>query len=239
MAQAGGRYDRGDEPLFEISTDKVDTEVPSPVAGHRDKILVPEGKTVAVGTELAEIDSGDGAAAARGHPCGRRRRLRRRPRSRGSRGLHRGAGPHAPSRSARGPSPGGRRGTRLRRCRTGARGRRSCRRWCGNSPPNTTWICHRSPEQAPVAASPSTMWKPPSPPAAHRLRRRRWRRTGPPTPVAPSVAVHAGPRRRDRAAHAHPQGDRRAHGRLARHLRACLDDGRGQHRAPREAPRSA
>ena len=53
-----------DEPLFEISTDKVDTEVPSPAAGTLTKILVPEGQTVAVGTDLATIESGDGAAAA-------------------------------------------------------------------------------------------------------------------------------------------------------------------------------
>jgi 2-oxoglutarate dehydrogenase E2 component (dihydrolipoamide succinyltransferase) len=50
-----------DEPLFEISTDKVDTEVPSSAAGTLTKILVPEGQTVAVGTELAEI-SGAGEA---------------------------------------------------------------------------------------------------------------------------------------------------------------------------------
>src|SRR5919201_14895 len=47
-----------DEPLFEISTDKVDTEVPSPVAGTISKIKVQEGETVSVGTELAEIDDG-------------------------------------------------------------------------------------------------------------------------------------------------------------------------------------
>ena len=52
-----------DEPLFEISTDKVDTEVPSPAAGTLTKILVPEGQTVAVGTELAKID-GAGEASA-------------------------------------------------------------------------------------------------------------------------------------------------------------------------------
>ncbi len=63
LKQEGDTIER-DEPLFEISTDKVDTEVPSPVAGTVTKILVPEGETVAVGTELAEIDSGDGAAAA-------------------------------------------------------------------------------------------------------------------------------------------------------------------------------
>ena len=55
-----------DEPLFELSTDKVDTEVPSPVSGTVTKILVAEGATVAVGTALAEVDSGDGAGDASG-----------------------------------------------------------------------------------------------------------------------------------------------------------------------------
>ena len=52
-----------DEPLFEISTDKVDTEVPSSAAGTLTKILVPEGETVAVGTELAEISEGGAGGA--------------------------------------------------------------------------------------------------------------------------------------------------------------------------------
>src|SRR5438067_6773108 len=52
-----------DEPLFEISTDKVDTEVPSPVAGTLQEIKVQEGETVSVGTELAVID--DGSAGER------------------------------------------------------------------------------------------------------------------------------------------------------------------------------
>ena len=56
-----------DEPLFEISTDKVDTEVPSSAAGTLTKILVAEGETVAVGTELAEIsEAGAGGAEAPG-----------------------------------------------------------------------------------------------------------------------------------------------------------------------------
>jgi 2-oxoglutarate dehydrogenase E2 component (dihydrolipoamide succinyltransferase) len=50
-----------DEPLFEISTDKVDTEVPSPVAGTVTKLLVAEGATVPVGTAVMEIDDGSGA----------------------------------------------------------------------------------------------------------------------------------------------------------------------------------
>src|SRR3954447_12568518 len=53
-----------DEPLFEISTDKVDTEVPSPAAGTLTKILVEEGATVSVGTDVATIDAGDGASGA-------------------------------------------------------------------------------------------------------------------------------------------------------------------------------
>src|SRR5919199_5336441 len=57
LKSEGEDIDR-DEPLFEISTDKVDTEVPSPVAGTVSKILIQEGETVSVGTELAEIDDG-------------------------------------------------------------------------------------------------------------------------------------------------------------------------------------
>jgi pyruvate dehydrogenase E2 component (dihydrolipoamide acetyltransferase) len=54
-----------DEPLFEVSTDKVDSEVPSPVAGELTEILVPEGDTVDVGVVLARIgDAGSGAAPA-------------------------------------------------------------------------------------------------------------------------------------------------------------------------------
>src|SRR6266576_5378348 len=53
-----------DEPLFEISTDKVDTEVPSPVAGTVSKILGDEGATVPVGTTLMEIDDGGPAESA-------------------------------------------------------------------------------------------------------------------------------------------------------------------------------
>ena len=62
LKQEGERIEV-DEPLFELSTDKVDTEVPSPVSGVVTKILVAEGATVAVGTLLAEVDSGDGTAS--------------------------------------------------------------------------------------------------------------------------------------------------------------------------------
>ncbi|HEV8115872.1 MAG TPA: biotin/lipoyl-containing protein, partial [Acidimicrobiales bacterium] len=58
-----------DEVLYEVSTDKVDSEVPSPSSGYVSEILVPEGETVAVGTVLARISdkapgggNGDGPA---------------------------------------------------------------------------------------------------------------------------------------------------------------------------------
>src|SRR5689334_15446501 len=53
-----------DEPLFEVSTDKVDTEVPSPVAGTLTEIRAVEGDTVAVGAVIAVVGAGDGAPAA-------------------------------------------------------------------------------------------------------------------------------------------------------------------------------
>jgi 2-oxoglutarate dehydrogenase E2 component (dihydrolipoamide succinyltransferase) len=63
----GEHVDR-DEPLFEISTDKVDTEVPSPVAGTVTKLLVDEGATVPVGTTVMEIDDGSGGNGAAAAP---------------------------------------------------------------------------------------------------------------------------------------------------------------------------
>ena len=54
-----------DEVLFEVSTDKVDSEVPSPVAGVLTEIMVPEGETVEVGAVLAVIgDAGNAPAPA-------------------------------------------------------------------------------------------------------------------------------------------------------------------------------
>ncbi len=56
-----------DEPLFEISTDKVDTEIPSPVAGVLSEILVKEGQTVQVNAVVARI-AGEGSAPAPAAP---------------------------------------------------------------------------------------------------------------------------------------------------------------------------
>ena len=53
-----------DEPIFEISTDKVDAEIPSPSAGILVEILVGEGQTVAVQTVVARLETDAAAAAA-------------------------------------------------------------------------------------------------------------------------------------------------------------------------------
>jgi pyruvate dehydrogenase E2 component (dihydrolipoamide acetyltransferase) len=59
-----GDHIKVDEPLLEVSTDKVDTEIPSPVAGTLSKILVPIDSTVAVGADLALIEDGAAPVAA-------------------------------------------------------------------------------------------------------------------------------------------------------------------------------
>src|SRR5881275_1525450 len=53
-----------DEPIFEISTDKVDAEIPAPVAGVLAELIVTEGQTVAVQTVVARIETEKGAAVA-------------------------------------------------------------------------------------------------------------------------------------------------------------------------------
>jgi 2-oxoglutarate dehydrogenase E2 component (dihydrolipoamide succinyltransferase) len=63
LKKPGDKVER-DEPLFEISTDKVDTEIPSPAAGTLGEILVEEGKTVGINTVVARIDEAGGTAAA-------------------------------------------------------------------------------------------------------------------------------------------------------------------------------
>jgi pyruvate dehydrogenase E2 component (dihydrolipoamide acetyltransferase) len=57
LKKKGERIER-DEPLFEISTDKVDTEIPSPAAGTLSEILVQEGATVGINTVVGRIDEG-------------------------------------------------------------------------------------------------------------------------------------------------------------------------------------
>src|SRR5256885_16981459 len=62
IKKVGEKVER-DEPLLEISPDKVDAEIPSPAAGTLSEVLVKEGQTVAVNSVVARIAGGDEAAA--------------------------------------------------------------------------------------------------------------------------------------------------------------------------------
>ncbi|ANB06038.1 dihydrolipoamide acetyltransferase [Streptomyces ambofaciens] len=67
--KAEGERVEADEPLLEVSTDKVDTEIPAPASGVLSSIKVAEDETVEVGAELALIDDGSGAPAAEEAPA--------------------------------------------------------------------------------------------------------------------------------------------------------------------------
>ncbi|MEU3225739.1 2-oxoglutarate dehydrogenase, E2 component, dihydrolipoamide succinyltransferase [Streptomyces sp. NPDC006976] len=67
--KAEGERVEADEPLLEVSTDKVDTEIPAPASGILSSIKVAEDETVEVGAELAVIDDGSGAPAAEAAPA--------------------------------------------------------------------------------------------------------------------------------------------------------------------------
>jgi pyruvate dehydrogenase E2 component (dihydrolipoamide acetyltransferase) len=67
LKKPGDKIER-DEPLFEISTDKVDAEIPSPAAGVLKEIKVSEGQTVPIQTVVAVIDAGGAAVASAGAP---------------------------------------------------------------------------------------------------------------------------------------------------------------------------
>src|SRR5512135_3042308 len=60
MKKPGDKIDK-DESILEISTDKVDSEIPSPSAGFLSRIVIPEGETVEVGTVIAVVETEAGA----------------------------------------------------------------------------------------------------------------------------------------------------------------------------------
>src|ERR1700759_2119247 len=64
-----GEHVTADEPLLEVSTDKVDTEIPSPASGILRGIAVDEDETVAVGAQLAVIEDSDSAGAQAPSPA--------------------------------------------------------------------------------------------------------------------------------------------------------------------------
>ena len=169
-----------DEPLLEVSTDKVDTEIPSPAAGVLTKILVAEDETVEVGAQLAVIGGGGGAAAPAAAPAAggpeaggpeaggpaSRRPPSRRPRSRSAPSP---GGAARPSRPAAAPAPqrqperrlppSGRRTSarRPRPCRSAGRrgsGLRRRRRAAATSLPwSAGWPARRASTSASVSGS--------------------------------------------------------------------------------------
>ena len=111
-----------DEPIFEISTDKVDAEIPSPVAGTLLEIKVQEGQTVAINTVVGVIgEAGEKAAAA---PAPAPAPARRRPKAAAARaGRAAAPAPSAEAEPAPRPAPAPARPRRPRRSRRRARPR--------------------------------------------------------------------------------------------------------------------
>ena len=108
-----------DDPLFEVSTDKVDSEIPSPYDGVLLEILVDAGETVPVGTVLARIgEPGAAPAGAAGTAAA----------------APAGAAPRAPRAPAAAAAPA-----------AGGAAAGCCRRWCAGSPPSTGSTSPRSP----------------------------------------------------------------------------------------------
>ena len=222
-----------DEVLFEVSTDKVDSEVPSPVGGVLSEIRVPEGDTVDVGTVIAVI-GGDGAAPAPEAPeAGGRARHPRpapgRPRPPNRRPLLRR---HSPRRSPTAPAPPS--PLRLRPARPPPRHRRPLRR--RHRRPRRRRRPARGPHRPAAAVAHRA-------PAGQRLRPRPGRASPAPAPAGASPAptceaairtarpARLGPRSGSRAG---PGPRARARGGARR--RAAPRPGPGG--GPRPAPRS-
>ena len=247
-----------DEPLLEVSTDKVDTEIPSPVAGTLTKILVQRGRH-----------------RSRGRRPGHHRRLRRR-RRRPARSRHRPRSPGsaappstgapapepapaaggrpqrppapaaAPAAPARSPEP--RAGPRRPRPRAPAAAaddatpRPTSRRWCASSRPRTASTSARSRAPASAAGSASrTSSTPPRPPrrlqplpapAAAPLPQRP---RPPPAAVGPGCALGLAQARHDREDVAAAQDHRQADGRVAAGLGPADHRRRGRRHQDRPA----
>ena len=247
-----------DEPLLEISTDKVDTEVPSPGAGVVQEILVQEGETVEVGTRLAVIaPEGSAPGAPPEEPAAA---------PRPSRAPHYAPPPEpqpepVPARCSAGPD---RRLPPPRATATPATGPSSLRSWRG-SQPSTASTSRASPARGrggrvtkkDILAFVES--GPPAPAVAPRLRhrprrprhlrrrsrhprhRRRRHRSGTAArhPSRRQCRNRGGRRRDPRADERHAQGHRRAHAPLARHLRARDERDRGRHVQGGHDPREA
>ena len=139
-----------DEPLVEVSTDKVDTEIPSPVAGTLVSITAEEDDTVEVGGELAKIGDADAAAESEPEPEPEPEKEPEKepepePEPKPEPSPSRSPSPNrsrspSPNRS-RSPSPSRNRSPRRRRRQVTAR--RMSPRWCGSWPRRTTSTSRR------------------------------------------------------------------------------------------------
>ena len=238
-----------DEPLLEISTDKVDTEVPSPAPG-RAQILVAEGETVDVGTRLAVIGGEArrrrrGAAGARPEPAPAAQRGRGRVERGGDRAAaprHRRP-PRRPQRRAR-PATAASNGKSfvspvVARIASEHGVDVSSVQGTGRGGRVTKKDILAFVESGALgAAAPPAPRRATAPAPPHRRlpRRPRLRRRLPPRqPPAPPTAAAASPRADDR----HAPGHRRAHAPLARHLRARDQRDRGRHVEGRRDPQEA
>ena len=133
-----------DEPLVEVSTDKVDTEIPSPVAGTLLSITAEEDDTVAVGGELAKIGEAGAAPAEEPAPKPEPKPEPEAEAGAEARAEARRPKPEpkpspSPSRNrSRSPSPNPSPSPRPPRRRHPATAVRTSPRWCENWPPRTT-----------------------------------------------------------------------------------------------------
>ena len=258
-----------DEPLFEVSTDKVDSEVPAPTSGVVTEILVPEGDTVDVGARLAVIADGAAAPGARAAP--RRLLPPAEPEPAPAPAAppaaaapppppappappvpRRAAPPAAPAAPAMQPAAPAAEAARERRRRSGhlaaraTHDRRAGTRSRRRSAAPATAVASRATtcveaERGRVAA------------ARRRLRTAAPRTGGPPRPPprrlrprrprpqrrAAPRCAHAWPATTSRAVRQHPPPHRRAHGALQGDERARVHVGRGRLRARRARPARA
>ncbi len=212
-----------DEPLFEVSTDKVDTEVPSPVSGVLTEIRVPEGETVDVGTVIAVVGDSAGApagdapsadtpAAPAEEPAAPAPVEEAAAPAAGCTRPRIGAGRTAAAASCAGPGRCCRRPRRplLHRVRSPVT-TVCCRRSCDGSSTSTASTPTPSPARAPAAASPATTCSTTStPPARPRNARSAGRSgcgrsgTGRAAPAAGSGGARSSAQRPRRAGAGHP-----------------------------------
>ena len=146
-----------DDPLLEVSTDKVDSEIPSPFSGVLLEIMVPEGETVDVGADLARIGE-PGAEAPSAAPPAQAAvpapAATPAPASVPAAPAGNGGGPAQLPLRLRLPFPRPRPGTAADGC---------CRRSSGSSPLSTASTSARSRDRAPPAGSCARTSRPPSP----------------------------------------------------------------------------